>query len=85
VLILETVNPASFTALRDFYLDPTHRNPIPAATLEFLVRTCGYREVGIRYASPVPSNHQLKGTDSNTAKLNSLLFGPRDYAVIGWR
>jgi O-antigen chain-terminating methyltransferase len=85
VIILETVNPANFTALRDFYLDPTHRNPIPAATLEFLVRSCGYREVVVQYMSHTPPDRQLKGSDSNTAKLNKLLFGPRDYAVIGWR
>lgn len=85
VLILETVNPASFTSLRDFYLDPTHRNPIPSATLEFIVRSCGYRDVSVVYTSQVKPSRLLSGSDSNTAKLNALLFGPRDYAVVGWR
>lgn len=85
VIILETVNSNSVSSLRTFYLDLTHKNPIPPETLKFLVENAGYRDVSIRYSSPIPDNLKLQGPDDNTKKLNDLLFGPQDYAVIGRR
>ena len=85
VIILETVNSDSLNSLRNFYLDLTHRNPIPAGTLQFLVEYAGFRDVRVHYSSPVPPESRLSGNDDNTRKLNDLLFGPQDYAIIGWK
>lgn len=83
VLILETVNPNSLYALRNFFLDPTHKNPLPPDTLKFLVESCGFVNVEVRFSSPVGTEMMLKGEDENTRKLNEMLFGFQDYAIIG--
>jgi O-antigen chain-terminating methyltransferase len=85
VLILETVNSDSLNSLRNFYLDLTHRNPIPPATLKFVAEYAGFKDVRLHYSSLVAEESRLQGGDDNTRKLNDLLFAPQDYAVIGWR
>lgn len=85
VIILETVNPHSLAALQNFYLDLTHQRPIPSPTLRFLLEAAGFREVEIRFSSPIPQETRLAGSDPDTLKLNELLFGFQDYAVVGWR
>ncbi len=85
VIILETVNPHSLVALQNFYLDLTHQRPIPAPTLRFLLEAAGFQRVEVRFSSPVPEASCLQGDDPNVAKLNDLLFGYQDYAVVGWR
>lgn len=91
-LILETVNPESVVALVGFYRDLTHQKPLHPETLEFMLRAVGFREVSIRYSSPVSERARLlELTDTDTAsatlnqnfeKLNALLYGDMDYAVI---
>ena len=55
-----------------------------------MLRAVGFREVTIRYSSPVSERARLlsvtDGSDTlnqNFEKLNALLFGDLDYAVIG--
>lgn len=46
LLIMETPNPENIVvATRNFYLDPTHRNPIPSELLGFVVEFTGFRRV----------------------------------------
>lgn len=85
ILILETVNPDSLTSLKNFYTDLTHKNPIPSATLRFLVESVGFKSAEVRFTSDIPEASKLQGKDPNIQKLNQLLFGPQDYAVIGWK
>ncbi|NPV70657.1 MAG: methyltransferase domain-containing protein [Firmicutes bacterium] len=85
LLILETVNPHSLASLMDFYLDLTHERPVPAPTLRFLVEAAGFREVQVRFSSPCPEEGSLQGEEDSVKRLNVLLFGPQDYAVMGWR
>ena len=93
-LILETVNPKSLLALvESFYRDLTHQKPLHPDTLDFMLRAVGFREVEIRFASPVSQRARLlavsaetdaSGTlNQNFEKLNAILFGDQDYAVIG--
>lgn len=83
VIILETANPLSFYSLKNFFLDLTHRNPIPPDTLRFLVETSGFRSIEVIFSSPVQDEIKLKGNDENIRKLNEVLFGFQDYVVIG--
>ena len=83
VVIFETVNPFSLYSLRNFFIDLTHRNPIPPDTLKFLVEASGFRDVEVKFSSPVPDEIKLKGDDENVRKLNEFLFGFQDYAIIG--
>jgi len=89
-IVLETVNPESVVAFVAFYRDLTHQKPLHPETLEFMLLAVGFREVTIRYASPVSERARLlsvtDGSDTlnqNFEKLNALLFGDQDYAVIG--
>ena len=96
VVVLETINPASLSALRNFFADLTHVQPVVAETLAFLVESVGFRDVEIAFASEVPEGGRLghvpfdpsapaetqAASDRNVDLLNALLFAPQDYAVI---
>ena len=84
-LILETVNPNSLHSLMSFWNDPTHLHPIPPDVLKFYFEMADFKDVEILYYSDVPETELLEGDNNNTKKLNKLLFGPQDYAVIGWK
>lgn len=86
-LIFETINPLSVYAMRHFYLDPTHRHPVPAATAAFLLQAEGLVEVETFLLTPVrgvPAQESLAG-DPALAPLEEFLFGCQDYAVFGRR
>jgi O-antigen chain-terminating methyltransferase len=94
-LVLETVNPRSLVALVEaFYRDLSHEKPLHPETLDFALRAAGFREVELRYSSPVPERARLlpmteaeigRGASTinqNFEKLNAFLFGDQDYAAI---
>jgi O-antigen chain-terminating methyltransferase len=94
-LVLETVNPRSLVALVEaFYRDLSHEKPLHPETLDFVLRAAGFRDVELRYSSPVSERARLlpltaaelgSGTSTinqNFAKLNAFLYGDQDYAAI---
>jgi SAM-dependent methyltransferase len=83
VLIVETVNTNSLSAMNAFYLDPTHVRPVPPEALSFLCDAAGFRDLRVEYLSPLPASGRLVERSENDARLNEMLFGPQDYAVIG--
>jgi O-antigen chain-terminating methyltransferase len=96
-LIAETVNPQSLSTFAGaFYLDLTHIKPVHPEAARFLWRAQGLGQVEVVYLSPVPAEHKLEpvaggesGADlagafnRNVKRLNELLYGPQDYAVVG--
>lgn len=82
VLIVETVNTDSLAAMNAFYLDPSHVRPVPPQALAFLCEAAGFRDIRVELLAPVAVEDRLTETSENDAKLNALLFGPQDYAVI---
>ncbi|HEY6065064.1 MAG TPA: class I SAM-dependent methyltransferase [Thermoanaerobaculia bacterium] len=84
VAIVETVNTDSLAAMNAFYLDPTHVRPVPPEALRFLFDAAGFRDLRVEYLSPIPASERLEERSGNDARLNSVLFGPQDYAVLGW-
>ena len=82
ILVAESVNTDSLSALRAFFLDPTHVRPVPPAALAFLVEAAGFADVRVEYPAPLPPSDRLVEASENDAKLNRLLFGPPDYAVV---
>ncbi|MCB9011013.1 MAG: class I SAM-dependent methyltransferase [Actinobacteria bacterium] len=89
VLILETPNPESLVAGSvNFHRDLTHRRPIHPDTLAFLCESAGFDRVEVRRLSPVDDATMLPDPDDGTAlsetikRLNALLYGYQDYAVI---
>ena len=94
ILVLETPNPESLTAGSvNFHRDPTHVRPIHPDTLSFLCETAGFSEVEVRRFSPVPVENTLprppkpgepleQHIDGLVERLNALLYGYQDYAVV---
>jgi len=92
LLILETPNPENLqVASHWFYLDPTHRNPLPPEALRWLVEARGFRNVTIERltAARVFAAPELLSDESVGAKdLNQVLANYRaapDYAVFAWK
>ncbi len=94
-LVLETPNPASLIVLGNSYLlDPTHVRPLHPSLLSFLVERAGFSDVRLEFYEPATGYHlDLLDTDEPWAekvndafrRLNEVLFGPQDYAVIATR
>jgi SAM-dependent methyltransferase len=82
ILVLETINTDSFSSLRAFFLDPSHVRPVPPEALRFLAEAAGFVEARIEYRAPLDASDRLEESSENDAKLNRLLFGPQDYALI---
>jgi SAM-dependent methyltransferase len=92
LLILETPNPANLVmGACNFYLDPTHRAPVPPARLQFLAAACGFTDIRTWELHPKEdvdlSGMRLEGvaapdTAVLAAALQKGLFGPQDYAVL---
>lgn len=94
LIILETVNPTSLTSfLQAYLLDPSHRAPFHPQTLRFLAEQAGLLVQEVRFLHPVSPEARLTPwpaeagawaeiANANIARLNELLFGPQDYALI---
>jgi SAM-dependent methyltransferase len=79
LLVAETINPLSPLALRNYFADLTHAQPLVPETLVLLARHAGFREVETRFLNaPEP----LEGVDP---RLNEVLFAPLDYAIVARR
>ena len=81
-----------------FYLDLTHKNPLHPESLRSLLKNIGFQETSILFVSPYPEEMRLAEAERlgdgsfpdevaevlnrNVQKLNPLLFGFQDYAVI---
>jgi 2-polyprenyl-3-methyl-5-hydroxy-6-metoxy-1,4-benzoquinol methylase len=88
VAIIETPNPNNLLmSSRSFYLDPTHRNPIPPELGRFLAQTHGFKHVDTLALHPLPeTDHVSPGDNAELAsRFNALLFGPQDYGIVAWK
>jgi 2-polyprenyl-3-methyl-5-hydroxy-6-metoxy-1,4-benzoquinol methylase len=74
LLILETINPASPAALRHYFADLTHAQPLVPETLELLARHAGFASVEITFMNE-PEQHADR-------RISEQLFAPLDYALI---
>jgi SAM-dependent methyltransferase len=85
VLVAETINPLSPLALRHYFADLTHAQPLVPETLELLARQSGFAETELRYLNE-PAERLTEPDDpviaANVRRLNELLFAPLDYALV---
>jgi SAM-dependent methyltransferase len=85
VLVAETINPLSPLALRHYFADLTHAQPLVPETLQLLARQSGFAETEIRYLNE-PAERLTEPDDpviaANVRRLNELLFAPLDYALV---
>jgi SAM-dependent methyltransferase len=94
VFITETPNPSSLIVLGNSYvLDPTHVRPLHPSLLTFLCEGAGFRDVRLHFYSPASDYHLpliddpeapawTKQVNQAFEKLNHVLFGPQDYAIV---
>ena len=94
IFVAETPNPATLVVLgTHFILDPTHVRPIHPALMVFLCECAGFRSIDLRYFEPATEHHLpmlgpgagaevAERVNAAFATLNSVLFGPQDYAVV---
>lgn len=87
LVIFETPNPENIqVGACNFYFDPTHRNPLPAQTVKFLAESRGFTSVSIHFLHPLDKEHQIEDDGSEVVRrFNRLFYGPRDYAVVGYK
>ena len=97
--MLETVNPRSVLGFLEVYIrDLTHETPLHPDTLRFLAAAAGFTDVRIEMRSPVDAATRLaagpaeglpaaaaEALNENVARLNALLYGPQEYALIARR
>lgn len=82
LIILETPNPENLlVGSCNFYLDPTHKNPIPIPTMKLLVEARGFRCEEVLKLHAVGST-KIEVKDQLTSHLNHFLYGPMNYAVV---
>ncbi|MGZ8693724.1 MAG: class I SAM-dependent methyltransferase [Gaiellaceae bacterium] len=85
ILVAETINPLSPIALRNYFADLTHAQPLVPETLELLARQSGFAETEIRFLNE-PAERLTEPDDpviaANVRRLNDLLFAPLDYALV---
>jgi SAM-dependent methyltransferase len=97
VLVMETINPLSPLALRFYFSDLTHAQPLVPETLELLAQGAGFRRTDIDYLNApaeqlcdveLPAGKEFDGARAalaaNVQRLNEVVFGPLDYALYAW-
>ena len=96
MVIFETPNPENLVVgACNFYMDPTHRNPMPPAMTQFLIEARGFVRVEIRRMNQQLLNDPLRLLEPGmpgAAELNPLIqmakehyFAAPDYAVVAYK
>jgi len=100
VLVAETMNPLSLVALKNYFADLTHAQPLVPETLVLLARHAGFATTEVRFLNEPPEGERLRPVElppdpafddarialaANVARLNEVVFGPQDYALVGRR
>jgi O-antigen chain-terminating methyltransferase len=83
--IFETPNPQNIlVSSNNFYIDPTHLNPLPSTLVEFLVEHIGLHSVKILNLNSYEESYKVSGSEV-AERFNSYFYGAQDYAVIGYK
>jgi O-antigen chain-terminating methyltransferase len=99
LLLLETPNPRSVVGFLEVYnRDLTHERPLHPDTLSFLAAAAGFTDVRVEMRTPVDPSSRLQAVpvdglperavnvmNENVARLNALLYGPLEYALLARR
>jgi O-antigen chain-terminating methyltransferase len=101
VLLVETINPQSlFVFANALYVDLGHIRPIHSFSLRFLAEHAGLSRIELVYGSEPPADRRLAELspsgearagamidqlNENFRRINQLLFGPQDYALVARR
>jgi O-antigen chain-terminating methyltransferase len=84
IVIFETPNPENLNVgACNFYIDPTHKNPIPPLTLEFLLGTRGFSNIKTSRLHPMKTFDPK--IDADIQEIASRFYMAQDYSVIGMK
>jgi O-antigen chain-terminating methyltransferase len=99
--VVETLNPRSlFVFAAAFYVDLGHLRPLHPYTLQFLAEKAGFADVHVDYVSPPPDDLRparieatgdpridgiLDSINENFKRLDDVIFGAQDYAIVATR
>jgi SAM-dependent methyltransferase len=82
LLIIETPNPENLiVGSHTFYVDPTHRNPIPSQTLQFLLEARGLRALEVLKLRP-RDEVKLAEDSELVTRFNEYFYSAPDYGII---
>ena len=76
VIILETINPHNKVTFNSFYMDETHKRPLPPEMVAFMLQFYGFKDIRFVYTSPMPKEFRNK---------HHLNINYHDYAVVGYK
>ena len=100
ILVAETMNPLALGALKNYFADLTHAQPLVPETLVMLARQAGFERADVRFLNEPPAEERLRPVElppdaafdqarvalaANVARLNEVVFGPQDYALVARR
>ena len=85
--IFETPNPRNMiVGSCNFYLDPTHKRPLPPELSRYLLEARGFSNIEVKEIHPYGQEHWItEGAGTVKDALNRILHSSQDYAVIGWK
>ena len=84
LMIFETPNPENAAVGScTFYLDPTHKRPLPSLMMEFLTKNRGFTKVKLLKLNPAAPAYKVPDDSELANRFNEYFYGPMDYAVIG--
>lgn len=82
LLAIETPNPECLAIFAThFYLDPTHRHPLPPALMSFYFEEAGFVNIEIERLSPASAS--MPELAALPADFRDRFFGGLDYAIFG--
>jgi 2-polyprenyl-3-methyl-5-hydroxy-6-metoxy-1,4-benzoquinol methylase len=86
MLVLETPNPENLqVASYGFWLDPTHRHPIPPPLIMDLSYHVGFRDGSVLRKNPWPQWKEQEAETSLESEVAYRLYGPQDYAILVYK
>nr|WP_294167838.1 methyltransferase domain-containing protein [uncultured Sphingomonas sp.] len=84
-ILFETPNPDNvLVGSRNFYLDPTHRNPLPKELPVMIAEARGFARAHARDLHPTGVSFNAKDKALGE-RLDGLFYGPQDYALVAWK
>lgn len=92
MILFETPNPRNLIVGADtFYIDPSHKRPLPSELVGFFVEWNGFRQIRCIDANSCPNwdgadlpdgYPELQELYKQSKETNFKLYGPRDYAIF---
>ena len=83
LLLFETPNPENVSVTgHNFYVDPTHRSPLPIPMMKFLFESRGFSKTEVLRLHP-SDTPRVEGDTDLVARFNDYFYGAMDYAIFG--